>query len=83
MTSMSIISRQAAKAQGLRFYIGKPCCRGHMGGLRYVADLSCAECRQVKQATAPERAKRRAYQKARRRRTAIAIEALAKLGVTI
>ncbi len=79
----NIISRQAAKAQGLRFYIGKPCRRGHMGGLRYTSDQSCAQCRQAEQATAQERAKRRRYQRARRARAAIAIEALAKLGVTI
>ncbi len=83
---MKIISRQAAKAAGLRFYVSnKPCRRGHATALRYVADGSCVACREENMATATrkERAAKSAGQKARRRRAAIAIEALARLGVKI
>jgi hypothetical protein len=84
--SLKVISRQAAKAAGLQFYVSsKPCRHGHATALRYVADGSCVACREEKMAlaTAAERAKKSAGQKARRRRANIAIEALARLGVKI
>ncbi|MGP0085786.1 MAG: hypothetical protein ACLP0B_19495 [Steroidobacteraceae bacterium] len=78
---MNRITRAAAAAQNLRFYFtGKPCCRGHIS-LRYVAGQSCLQCLEERMATAPERARRAAYQKARRRQAAIALAALAELGV--
>lgn len=39
-----IITKEQAKAQGLRFYCtGKPCCAGHIA-LRYVCSGACTAC---------------------------------------
>jgi hypothetical protein len=82
---MKIVSRKAAIMRGRMFYCtGKRCKRGHRA-LRYVKDQSCVACREENMATASaaERTKKSAGQKRRRRRARIAIEALARLGVSI
>lgn len=41
---MQIITRMEARAKGaVRYFTGKPCCRGHVAE-RYVSTLQCAEC---------------------------------------
>lgn len=62
-TTLTIISRKAAKARGLRFYFtGKPCCHGHISP-RYVSCERCLGCAHqiaadLKAATAKRRAVR-------------------------
>lgn len=37
------ISRDVARATGVKFYLGRPCCNGHYG-IRYAAHRSCVDC---------------------------------------
>jgi len=69
---MDIITRDAAREQGLkRFFTGKPCKRGHVVE-RQTSNGTCMECAQLKQAAsywadpAKARANRAAYKEANR-----------------
>jgi hypothetical protein len=45
---MEIITREEAKKNGFyRYYNGKPCRKGHISQ-KYVSNMSCVECRNVK-----------------------------------
>jgi hypothetical protein len=66
--SMEIISRDEARAQGLkRFFTGKPCKRGHLAE-RFVVDAKCVECdrsRQLRANMTPEQVEiRRSWDRA-------------------
>jgi hypothetical protein len=45
---MDLITREEAQQQGLyRYFNGKPCRKGHIGQ-KYVSNLSCVECKNIK-----------------------------------
>ena len=48
MTNLTVISKEDAKARGLkRYFTGKPCNRGHVAE-RFVSSGVCFECNRVR-----------------------------------
>ena len=61
MVNFAIISRQEAKAAGLkRYFTGELCSHGHVAE-RSVCDYTCCECSRLKDASPKERKRRRSY----------------------